>query len=191
MANSVAAGDKLTEVRARYPSTVLMRNGRSAELRPMTRDDAGTVLEFAKSLPEDDLLFLRWDITQPGIVAEWVAQIEAGRVITLLAFAGDRLLGEGDLYHNETNWTRHLGEIRLLMSPDSRGLGLGRIIADEIYEMARLLELKMLTAQMTLDQHAAQTIFRQLGFQREAVLFDYAVAKDGELRDLLIATRRL
>jgi RimJ/RimL family protein N-acetyltransferase len=170
---------------------MLMRNGRSAELRPMTRDDAPAVLEFAQALPEDDLLFLRWDITQPEIIDEWVAQIEAGRVITLLAFAGDKLLGEGDLYHNETNWTRHLGEIRLLMSPDSRGLGLGRIIADEIYEMARLLELKMLTAQMTMDQHAAQTIFRQLGFQREAVLFDYAVSKDGEMRDLLIATRRL
>jgi len=170
---------------------MLMRNGRSAELRPMTRDDAAKVLEFAQALPEDDLLFLRWDITQPEIVEEWVTQIEAGRVSTLLALAGDKLLGEGDLYHNETNWTRHLGEIRLLMSPDSRGLGLGRIIADEIYEMARLLDLKMLTAQMTMDQHAAQTIFRQLGFQREAVLFDYVVAKDGELRDLLIATRRL
>ena len=191
MANSVVAEDKLTQVRDRYPRNVLMRNGRSAELRLMTREDAGAVLEFAQTLPEDDLLFLRWDITQPAIVEEWVTQIEAGRVITLLAFAGDNLLGEGDLYHNETNWTRHLGEIRLLMSPDSRGLGLGRIVADEIYEVARLLELKMLTAQMTMDQHAAQTIFRQLGFQREAVLFDYAVSKDGELRDLLIATRRL
>ncbi len=191
MTNSVVSGDKLTQVHARYPRTMLMRNGRSAELRPMTRDDAAKVLEFAQALPEDDLLFLRWDITQPEIVEEWVAQIEAGRVITLLAFAGDKLLGEGDLYHNETNWTRHLGEIRLLMSPDSRGLGLGRIIADEIYEMARLLDLKMLTAQMTMDQHAAQTIFRRLGFQREAVLFEYVVAKDGEPRDLLIATRRL
>ena len=110
---------------------------------------------------------------------------------TILAYSGDTLLGEGDLYHNETSWTRHLGEIRLLLSPSARGSGLGRILADEIYELAKLLELTMLTAQMTMDQHAAQTIFRRLGFQREAVLFDYVVAKDGELRDLLIATRRL
>ena len=44
--------------------------------------------------------------------------------------------------------------------------------------MARLLELKMLTAQMTLDQHAAQTIFRQLGFQREGVLREYEFVKE-------------
>jgi RimJ/RimL family protein N-acetyltransferase len=185
------ADDKLVDVRARYPSTVLMRNGHSAQLRLMERGDADAVLAFARSLPEDDLLFLRWDITRPEIVDEWVTEIEAGRIITLLALTDDELLGTGDLYHNETNWTRHLGEIRLLLSPGARGSGLGRILADEIYEIAKLLGLRMLTAQMTMDQHGAQAIFRRLGFQREAVLFDYVVDKDGTTRDLLVATRRL
>ena len=188
----MASGDgKLALIEERFPRQVLMRNGRSAELRLMGPSDRDRVLAFAQTLPEDDLLFLRWDITQPAIVDEWIREAEAGRVSTILAYSGDTLLGEGDLYHNETSWTRHLGEIRLLLSPSARGSGLGRILADEIYEMAKLLELTMLTAQMTMDQHAAQTIFRRLGFQREAVLFDYVVAKDGELRDLLIATRRL
>ena len=188
----MASGDgKLALIEERFPRQVLMRNGRSAELRLMGPGDRDRVLAFAQTLPEDDLLFLRWDITQPEIVDEWIREAEAGRVSTILAYSGDALLGEGDLYHNETSWTRHMGEIRLLLSPSARGSGLGRILADEIYEMAKLLELTMLTAQMTMDQHAAQTIFRRLGFQREAVLFDYVVAKDGELRDLLIATRRL
>jgi RimJ/RimL family protein N-acetyltransferase len=186
-----ATRDKMALVQDRYPRNALMRNGHHAELRLMTSDDRDAILQFAQTLPEDDLLFLRWDITQPHIVDEWIREQETGRILTVLAFADGQLLGEGDLYHNETNWTRHLGEIRLLLSPAARGSGLGRILADEIYELAGVLDLKMLTAQMTLDQHAAQAIFRRLGFQREAVLFDYVVAKDGEPRDLLIATRRL
>ena len=36
---------------------------------------------------------------------------------TVLGFDGDELLGEGDLNYSSADWTRHLGEIRLLLSP--------------------------------------------------------------------------
>ena len=44
---------------------------------------------------------------------------------------------------------------------------------------------------MVLDQAAAQSVFRRLGFQREAVLWDYVIDADGKTHDLLIATRRM
>ena len=49
----------------------------------------------------------------------------------------------------------------------------------------------MLTARMTLDQAAAQAVFRRLGFQREAVLFDYVIDAEGRTRDLLVATKHV
>ena len=54
-----------------------------------------------------------------------------------------------------------------------------------------MLELQLLTARMVLDQAAAQSVFRRLGFQREAVLWDYVIDADGKTHDLLIATRRM
>ncbi len=82
----MASGDgKLALIEARFPRQVLMRNGRSAELRLMGPSDRDRVLAFAQTLPEDDLLFLRWDITQPAIVDEWIREAEAGRVSTILA----------------------------------------------------------------------------------------------------------
>jgi RimJ/RimL family protein N-acetyltransferase len=49
----------------------------------------------------------------------------------------------------------------------------------------------MLSARMTLDQVAAQAVFRRLGFQREAVLWDYVITQDGRTRNLLVATKHL
>ena len=186
--NTVEAEQRIA---VRYPRSASLRDGRKISLRLMQPDDKDLILEFARSLPSDDLLFLRRDITQPAAVDEWIKEIESGSTYTVLGFDGDQLLGEGDLHYNAADWTRHLGEIRLLLSPDARGLGLGRIIAEEIYAIAQLLELQLLTARMVLDQSAAQSVFRRLGFQREAVLWDYVIDADGKTHDLLVATRRL
>ena len=77
------------------------------------------------------------------------------------------------------------------VAPQVRQFGLARTLVTEIEWYARELNLQMLTARMTLDQEAAQKVFRQLGFQREAVLWDYVITADGKTRNLLVATKRL
>ena len=178
-------------IEERYPRSASLRDGHKISLRLMQPSDSAAILDFARSLPADDLLFLRRDITQEASVEEWMREVEARRTFTVLGFDGDELLGEGDLHYNAADWTRHLGEIRLLLSPKARGRGLGRVLAEEIYAIAQQLKLELLTARMVLDQAAAQSVFRRLGFQREAVLWDYVIDADGKTHDLLIATRRL
>ncbi len=183
--------DAQPQIAVRYPRSASLRDGHRITLRLMEPGDEDLVLDFARSLPADDLLFLRRDITQRSAVDAWMQEIAEGRTFTVLGFDGDDLLGEGDLNYSSADWTRHLGEIRLLLSPMARGRGLGRVLAEEIYSIAQLLELQLLTARMVLDQAAAQSVFRRLGFQREAVLWDYVIDADGKTHDLLIATRRM
>lgn len=178
-------------IEERYPRSASLRDGHKISLRLMQSGDSAAILDFARSLPADDLLFLRRDITQEAAIEEWMREVERGSTFTVLGFDGDELLGEGDLHYNAADWTRHLGEIRLLLSPKARGRGLGRVLAEEIYAIAQQLKLELLTARMVLDQAAAQSVFRRLGFQREAVLWDYVIDADGKTHDLLIATRRL
>jgi GNAT superfamily N-acetyltransferase len=185
------AGGGADAVRAHYPRTVTLADGGTVTLRLMTPDDVEAVLAFAKSLDPDELLYLRVNITEPGVVERWAHYIEAGRTETVLALAGDSVAGEASLLHNRTSWTRHLGEIRLQVAPRHRRRGLARLLTDEVERIARTLNLRMLTARMTLDQTAAQSFFRQIGFQREAVLWDYVMTADGRTRNLLVATKRL
>ena len=185
------AGGGAAAVQARYPRTVTLADGGTVTLRLMTPDDVEAVLAFAKSLDPDELLYLRVNITEPGVVERWAHYIEAGRTETVLALDGDTVAGEASLLHNRTSWTRHLGEIRLQVAPRHRRRGLARLLTDEVERIARTLNLQMLTARMTLDQTAAQSFFRQIGFQREAVLWDYVMTADGRTRNLLVATKRL
>ncbi len=155
-------------------------------LRLMRPGDRDQILSFARGLPPNDLLFLRLDITQPEAVDEWVANLEAGRTHTLLAEVDGEMAGYASVHRNDALWTRHMGEIRVLVSSDFRQLGLGRRLVNEIFLIGKALGLKKLTVKMTPDQKGARATFERLGFQLEALLADYVVDHEGKPRDMLI-----
>lgn len=169
-----------------YPRLVKLINDLSVTLRLMGRGDRDAVLTFARTLPADDLLFLRTDITEEKVVEDWLHNIEAGRTITILAESDGKLIGYGSLIYNEVLWTRHVGEIRVLVGPDYRRSGLGRRLASEVFEIAKALGLRKMMAQMTPDQRAARATFERLGFKPEALLADFVLDRQGRPRDLLI-----
>ena len=179
------------EIARQYPRQVDLTDGSQVELELMGSTDIDDMLAFARTLRPHDLMFLRVNINDRPVVEHWVDSIRAGRTITVLARQDGEVLGESTLLHNEANWTRHLGEIRIQISPAARRRGLARVLAQEIDAIAKQLGLQLLTARMTLDQSAAQAVFRRLGFQREAVLWEYAITPDGETRNVLVATKRL
>ena len=174
----------------RYPREVRLGDI-SLQLRLMGESDVEAMVGFAKTLPAEDLMYLRVNITDAPVVQQWVEGIRQGRTVTVLAMMNDEVVGEGTLLHNATSWTRHLGELRIQVSPNVRRRGLARLLADEIEAVAREFRLQLLTARMTLDQSEAQSVFSRLGFQREAVLWDYAITPDGKTRNVLVATKRL
>lgn len=191
MTRDTARNGVPSEIARHYPRQVELADGAPVELELMGSRDIDDMVAFARTLPPHDLMFLRVNITDRPVVEHWVESIEGGRTITVLARQDGKVLGESTLLHNEANWTRHLGEIRIQISPAARRRGLARVLAREIDTIARQLGLQLLTARMTLDQSAAQAVFRRLGFQREAVLWDYAITPDGDTRNVLVATKRL
>lgn len=182
--------DTIEQIASRYPRDVRLGDG-VLHLRLMGDADVDALLGFARTLPSEDLMYLRVNITEPPVVQQWVDSIKKGRTVTVLAVKDNQVVGEGSLLHNATSWTRHLGELRIQVSPSVRRQGLARLLAHEIEVIARELGLQLLTARMTLDQSEAQSVFSRLGFQREAVLWDYAITPDGKTRNVLVATKRL
>ncbi|MEM7351259.1 MAG: GNAT family N-acetyltransferase [Acidobacteriota bacterium] len=159
--------------------------------RLMTVADRDKMLAFTRALPERDLLFLRLDITQDSVVDGWVRNIEAGKTISILAEDDGRLAGYGSLHQSESQWTRHLGEIRLLVGPDDRGKGLGGELARQIFAQARQLDLMKLIVRMMSSQQDAQTLFHHLGFIPEALLNDWTIDREGRTHDLIIMSREV
>jgi len=171
-----------------YPIQIKLRDGRSATLRLMQPDDLDKIVDFARNLPADDLLFLRTDITDRNVVKQWIDNIKNGHTITLLAEVDGELCAYASVHLDQARWTRHIGEIRVIASSRYRGAGLGRRLVAEIFDLARSLGLKKITAQMTTDQAAARAAFERLGFQVEAMLADWVEDRRGRSRDLLVMT---
>ena len=116
-----------------YPRAIRLKDGAQMTLRLMTPGDARAIASFARSLPEDDLLFLRMDITDPEAVAHWMRNLEAGLTTTVIAETGGAIAGYAALVQNRVGWQRHLGEIRAQVALPFRSQGLGRALAGEIF----------------------------------------------------------
>ncbi len=174
-----------------YPKELTIAGGKHVTLRLMQRGDEELVLNFARALPPDDLLFLRTDITDPAIIDEWIGNIEKGSTATLLAESDSELAGYASVHLNEPRWTRRIGEIRLQVGAAFRRTGLGRRLAGEIFDVARSRGVRKITAMMTPDQAGARAVFEKLGFQVEAVLTDWVEDRLGRPRDLLVMTHDL
>ena len=102
-----------------------------------------------------------------------------------------KIAGEASLEHSQSTWTEHRGEIRIVIAPSQRGQGLGGVLAQEVFALAKELELELLTAQMIASQNTAQAVFRGLGFEPVAVLPAFAVDQRGQTHDLVVMMRDL
>ena len=160
-------------------------DGAEYTLRPMNADDKAALLRFAESLPAHDLLFLRRDITKRPVVDAWIAQTESGAFETLLAEQDGAIAGCAALFTDPLSWSPHVGDVRVLVAESARKHGLGRHLVEQAFRMALDKGLKKLTAQMTVDQKGAITVFEELGFRGEALLKDHVQDADGSLHDIV------
>jgi L-amino acid N-acyltransferase YncA len=174
-----------------YARELKLSDGRRVSLRLMAAADRQRVLSFAQSLPPDDLLFLRTDITEPALVDEWIGNLEKGATVTVLAEVDGELAGYASLHLEQALWTRRVGEIRVQVGVPYRGVGLGRQLAAQIFRLGQARGLKKMAAMMTPDQAGARAAFEKIGFSVEALLQDWVVDRKGRPRDLLIMSHDL
>ena len=167
-----------------YPWKIKI-DGKNVTLRLLTADDKKVVLDFARSLPEDDLLFLSFDITDEDFINAWAKRVESEKWHTILVEIDGKLVGHGSLMRTDQVWSRHLGEIILLLSPEVRGKGLGNILAGEIFARAGELNLQKVVARMAAEQKGAIQVFEKLGCNAEALLTDYVIDRFDKTHDLI------
>ena len=168
-----------------YPLRVRTETG-EIDFRLMTRADEPVVLDFARTLPTHDLLFLPRNITEPKVMSAWISEIEGGAFTSLLAIKDGRVIGCGTLVRDPHSWSPHVGEIRMVVSLDVRGQGIGRALSQETFALALGARLEKLTVQMTVDQQAAIALFESLGFKAEALLRDHVRDVDGKKHDIVL-----
>lgn len=167
------------------PNT-LETGDRQIELRPMSENDRDAIVHFARALPPHDLLFLQRDIRNPKVVDAWIDQIGQGQISSLVAEENGQIVGCNAMVRDEFSWSSHVCDIRILVAPECRGIGLGRLLALHCLDRARTAEIEKLTVKMTPDQTGALKLFEEMGFRPEALLRDEVRDAAGKTCDIVI-----
>ena len=149
------------------------------------------LLKFTQSLPASDLVFLRMDITQPDVVREWMQNIEQGRTLTVLAEVAGMIVGYGNLHLSRLQWTRHIGEIRVLVDAPHRGLGVGEYLVNDLMKLAAEKGLTRVAVHIGSEQPRVRAMFERLGFHAEALLTDWLMDRNHKKHDLVIMSHEV
>jgi RimJ/RimL family protein N-acetyltransferase len=169
-----------------FPETLTLRDGSRVLVRPMQPDDGPALLDFFRSLPVQDRLFLREDVTREEVIDRFVQHLDYDRVLPLLAEFEGRIVGDGTLHRSQRGWASHVGEIRLVVDPVFQRRGLGTALARLLVKVATGVGLDKLVAQVVDNQVGAKRAFGKLGFYPEAILKGHVKDIHGAKRDLVI-----
>ena len=169
-----------------FPENLALRDGSRVLVRPMQPDDGPALLDFFRSLPVQDRLFLREDVTREDVIDRFVQHLDYDRVLPLLAEFEGRIVGDGTLHRNQRGWASHVGEIRMVVDPEFQRRGLGTALARLLVKVATGVGLDKLVAQVVDNQVGAKRAFGKLGFYPEAVLKGHVKDFHGAKRDLVI-----
>jgi len=148
------------------------------EIRHIASDDRQRLARFLERVPEADRTFFKEDV---GATSDWMEPgpartiaVEDGEVAGWLAVVP------------KPGWSSHVGEVRLIVDPGSRGRGIGRMLARRAVLEALELGLEKMVVEVIAVQEPTIAMFRSLGFDPEALLTDHVRDRNGDLRDLMV-----
>jgi RimJ/RimL family protein N-acetyltransferase len=161
-------------------------DGTSVTLRPMVSGDEEALYRFFQKLPDELLLFIRHNVKNRHIIHEWSQRLNYERVLPLLALSGGEIVGDATLHRVPHGWKRHIGRVRVVVSPAFQGRGLATFMLNELATLSHELGLEKLWAEIPLDSVAAIRACRNAGFTCKAVIEGMVKDTKDENIDVLI-----
>jgi GNAT superfamily N-acetyltransferase len=175
----------MSDLKDRYPREAEIKTGK-VTLTILDDPTSEALATFSQGLNEEDLLFLSRDLREPKVLEAWKRDMERGNIFSVMASQDGKVLGTTAVLLDKQSWSAHVGELRILVLPEARNTGLGRILIQESFLMGLGLRLEKLTARMMLDQEGAINVFEEMGFKKEAMLLDHVKDSQGKKHDLLM-----
>ncbi|HCE11829.1 MULTISPECIES: ribosomal protein S18-alanine N-acetyltransferase [unclassified Enterococcus] len=165
---------KLTLFRhIQYPERTVDLRGNTYVLRELVGDDIKELLQVERLVYAGEL---PW--TKSAFLSELYSRVKHLYIGVLyqermIGFAGVRILG-GDA---------HITNIAII--PEYQGKGLGSFLLAELEQYARKQTCDRLTLEVRLSNRDAQRLYRQLGFQSQAIKTAYYTEGNEDALDMV------
>jgi ribosomal protein S18 acetylase RimI-like enzyme len=165
---------------------VTLKDDQVVLIRDMEAKDVDRSYEFFAGLPANDRKYLRRDVTRRDVVERRIEIMADGRVRRLVALSGKEIVADGSLELEGHGWGDDVAEIRLIVARPFQRLGLGRLMARELFLLAAQNRVERIMVRMLGPQKAALSIFRTLGFHDEFLIPQHVRDREGNLQDMII-----
>jgi len=152
------------------------------EIRALGRDDADALRHFFARVPAGDRTFFRESVLEPGVIERWISDPDQHRLVAVV----DGAIGGHVAVLRGVGWSRHVGEIRLVVDPAHRRRGLGRLLAQRAVVEAVEMGTTKLVVEVVATQEPTVAMFSKLGFEPEGLLKEHVRSQTGEMHDLLV-----
>jgi acetyltransferase len=173
-----------------FRQVVTLRDGARILIRPLTPEDKQALLDLFLPVPYEERRFMRHNINDPEIVANWALHPEYDKIFPLVAVIGDRIVGNATVHFGQGP-ARHRAEMRIFLAKDFRRRGLGSKLIQAVIEVAKRRSLYLLEVQTVTELVHDIKAMQKTGFETKSVFEDYFMLPDGELRDVVLLTMKL
>ena len=169
-----------------YPKVFRLQGGARAEISPLDEKDGEALLAFFRRVPEEDLYYLKDDVTNPEVIREWTTKIDVERAIPLKTVVEGEIVADGTLHRSRAFARRHIGDLRILVDPKYRQKGLGRRLIQELLDIAVELDLyKVIIDLVPTREGSAMELVEGMGFVHVATLSGGIRDYYGDYKDLM------
>ena len=135
------------------------RAGRASSRSPTLKaGDVDDVWTLFQRLPEGDRTFVKQPVTDLGSVRRWLGDKRSARSVARL---GSRIVGYVALSPG-TGWSRHVGELRLVVDPEVRRRGLGQRLARHRLRIALDAGFTKVVVEVVAEQESTIALFTRL-----------------------------
>lgn len=166
----------------------MLKDGTEVLIRDLHIEDLDKLMKFYRSLPAEDRIYLKVDVTKRKVVEQRMKLIEAGAVFRIIALHGDEIIGDGMFEISKEEWRKHQGELRVIVARAFQRKGLGMIMMRELHSLAMKKDIDKIVVKMMKPQVGAINICKKLGFHKESIIPNYVWDQEGEPQDMVIMT---
>ena len=170
-----------------YPKDIMLRDGDKVSVRPLEPDDKVRLREFFERIPEEERYYLKENVASAKVIHGWTANMDFSKVIPIVAVSGDAIVADATLHLNRAPARHHLGEVRIVVDPAYREVGLGSRLIREVLDIAAGLGLAKVVFELVAHREKEAVLAAErVGFKEVATLEDRVKDFWGNYQDLVL-----
>ena len=176
------------ESKAQLPSGAMML------VRPARASDAPSVLELHRSVLAEERYFITRGDEFSTTLEQQVRQLldfgKSPNSLWLLGLLKGRVVGFVTIRGGALKRMRHVGRLEIMVSPDVRGQGIGRVLMERALAWSQSnAMLCKLSLAVFADNERAVAMYKGFGFEQEGYRSREYRFEDGSFSDDVLMTR--